>query len=268
MIQTMIQTSPITMPLPMAMKEQILHTSEGGIVYEPSLLSKPAHAMFEPSYWTREQVNAAVPGGRGSVVFIANGGEHGAGPWVLRHYRRGGLMAKLLEDRYLWRGADATRSFREWRLLRVLHAQQLPVPVPVAARYVRPGELSGLLYRADLLTAEIPGALTLAQRLRESALEPKAWQALGGVIARFHRAGVQHADLNAHNILFDAEQHIHVIDFDRGRLRQPGPWHEAVLARLLRSLQKIKVQQGIRFEAADWSELLKAHRAGMSIQSR
>ena len=57
-------------------------------------------------------------GGRGTVAFVRDGERR----WVLRHYRRGGLVARLLDDRYLWTGADRTRAFREWRLLRELRA--------------------------------------------------------------------------------------------------------------------------------------------------
>src|SRR4029453_11025308 len=59
------------------------------------------------------------------------------GRWVLRHYRRGGLIAKLSQDSYLWTGAARTRSFAEWRLLAELRRRGLRVPAPIAARYVR-----------------------------------------------------------------------------------------------------------------------------------
>src|SRR5690606_1208472 len=113
----------------------------------------------------------------------------------LRHYRRGGLIAKLFDDQYLWLGASRTRSFTEWRLLAELYKRELPVPAPVAARYVR----SGLVYRADLITEELPPSKTLANLMAE--LDPQAWQAVGKTVARFHAQGVYHADLNAHNIL-------------------------------------------------------------------
>jgi hypothetical protein len=43
--------------------------------------------------------------------------------WVLRHYRRGGAVARrLLADRYVWAGEERVRAFAEWRLLARLHA--------------------------------------------------------------------------------------------------------------------------------------------------
>ena len=46
-----------------------------------------------------------------------------------------------------------------------------------------------------------------------------SWRAIGAAIARLHRGGVDHADLNAHNILLDGRGAVSVIDFDRGRVR-------------------------------------------------
>ncbi len=64
-------------------------------------------------------------------------------------------------DRYLWREADATRSFIEWHLLYLMHRAGLPVPVPIAACYRRNGRHS---YTADLLTEQITGVSSLALR--------------------------------------------------------------------------------------------------------
>jgi 3-deoxy-D-manno-octulosonic acid kinase len=50
---------------------------------------------------------------------------------------------------------------------------------------------------------------------------------------------VQHADLNAHNIMLGENGEVWLLDFDRGRLRTPGSWRGRVLDRLARSLAKI-----------------------------
>src|SRR6185312_24099 len=60
-----------------------------------------------------------------------------------------------------------------------------------------------------------------------------------GVVGRFHRAGIWHADLNAHNVLVSPAG-LHLIDFDRGRQRAPAAgWRLANLRRLRRSLLKL-----------------------------
>ncbi|MES1189961.1 MAG: 3-deoxy-D-manno-octulosonic acid kinase [Steroidobacter sp.] len=239
------------------MQQPVTSKIAGGILYEPSLFGKPEPQLFEPAYWLSRDTAASIQGGRGQVLFIHDGDRR----WVLRHYRRGGLIARFNKDRYLWRGAETTRSFREWRLLTKLIGMQLPVPVPVAARYVR-----GLVsYRADLITMEIPGARSLSSLLMNSPMENARWQQLGRTLARFHKLGVHHADLNAHNIVLDQMDAIYVLDFDRGTIRSPErAWIDAVLARLLRSLNKLKAQRDIHFNDENWQQLRAAHDSFMT----
>lgn len=232
----------------------------GGFVYAPEVASRCtvecSHDWFDPQFWFARQAAQQQTGGRGSVCFINEGDCH----WVLRHYRRGGLIGKVIADRYVWSGAERTRAFREWRLLAQLHAQGLPVPQPVAARYQR----SGLTYQADLMTVAIPQARTLTQRLETETLSDSMWMQLGELLARFHAAGVCHADLNAHNIVFDAQQAMFLLDFDRGQIRsvQQG-WIEGVMQRLLRSLNKLKQQRNIYFDMQNWTTLRNAHDAAL-----
>ena len=234
--------------------QQFNSSIEGNILYDPSRFDKPEQQLFEPEYWLARNTTSAVNGGRGQVLFIRDSGH----AWVLRHYRRGGVVAIFNNDIYLWQGAEATRSFCEWRLLARLVELQLPVPSPVAARYLR--VCAGLGYRADLITREIGGARSLAAVLKVQPLASDQWQSIGTTLARFHRHGVRHADLNAHNIVFDALQKIHLLDFDRGQISRPHRhWINQVLARLLRSLSKLKLQQAIHFTDDDWQQLLQAH---------
>lgn len=225
---------------------------KNSILYNASVVRDPGAELFEPAYWLEQSGATETLGGRGSVLFIRDGERH----WVLRHYRRGGLVGKVLSDQYLWAGAEGTRCFREWRLLAHMHGLGLPVPIPVAARYKR----SGLIYRADLLTVEIPNAQTLTQRLAQSMLTSSLWQRIGTTLARFHAIGVHHADLNANNIVLDAEDAVYVLDFDRGRVHEgSNDWINAVLERLLRSLNKLHVRRGLHFTMQDWQVLRKAH---------
>lgn len=233
------------------MSERQIRTQAGSILYDDTCVVKPDDRLFERDYWIGRAAEPAT-GGRGQVVYIRDGGRH----WVLRHFRRGGLVAKWVADSYLWTGEDRTRSFREWRLLSLLHQEGFPVPAPVAARYVR----SGLAYRADLITTEIPEARTLADRITEAALPRTVWQDIGRVIARLHHRGVHHVDLNAHNVLVGSGNDIHVIDFDRARVRAGGAWQDEVLGRLRRSLEKIKRQRAdVRFGEAEWQALREGY---------
>jgi 3-deoxy-D-manno-octulosonic acid kinase len=215
-----------------------------------------AESVFDPEFWRARGELHAVQGGRGAAWFIVAGSRQ----WALRHFRRGGFMSRMSGDAYLWLGEERVRSFAEWRLLALLTQRGLPVPPPVAARYQR----SGLYYRCDLITQRIPNAAPLSEVLAERALSEPAWRAVGTTVAKLHRAGVYHADLNAHNILLDAKGAVSVIDFDRGRLRPPGRWTSQNLRRLQRSLQKIL--PGLppeRCSDGTWQWLLAAYDAEM-----
>ena len=86
----------------------------------------------------------------------------------------------------------------------------------------------------------LEGVHTLAER-SQGAAQDAPWEETGRLIARFHRAGLDHADLNANNILFDVAGQGWLIDFDRGRLRIPEtPWRERNLERLKRSQTKLR----------------------------
>src|SRR5690606_17615062 len=100
----------------------------------------------------------------------------------------------------------------------------------------------GLFYRAAILVERIPDIRTLAQCLDET-IEPAL---VAKSIHAMHRAGVWHADLNAHNILLDGAQ-AWLIDFDRGR-RGDAPLEPdlctANLERLRRSMVKLAQERG------------------------
>lgn len=219
-----------------------------------NLLETAGETLFDPDYWRSRGELVAVSGGRGAAWFISCGVHQ----WALRHFRRGGYIARVSQDRYIWTGEVRVRAFAEWRLLAALNQCGLPVPQPVAARYRR----SGLSYRCDLITRRIPDARPLSAVLSQEAVPESVWRAVGAAVARLHRAGVDHADLNAHNILLDSRGRVSVIDFDRGRLRRDGPWTAGNLRRLHRSLGKIaRVLPSERFSDAAWDWLLAGYRS-------
>ena len=247
----------------LAVQEGLLRVAGGGILYDASRLRKPEAELFDIEHWRQQGSLQEVVGGRGSTAIVGTGEQR----WVLRHYRRGGFIARLSRDRYFWTGESRTRSFAEWRLLAELRRRGLPVPVPVAARYVR----GALTYRADLITEHLPHTRTLADAITGAQLPRESWQTIGRTIARFHREGVHHADLNAHNILLDqaAAQNVYVLDFDRGRIEARGAWEQNVLARLRRSLEKIQAQRpDLEFGDEQWAWLLSAIRHPLSASSR
>lgn len=237
--------------MPASESDTLIHPATGaGLIFNAAACGpQPAPDLLEPAaYAPTDRQRVGARGGRGSAWFV----QSVCGPAVLRHYRRGGLFGRVIREHYLWLGAEATRCVREYRLLRRLHELGLPVPNPLAAGWWR----QGLVYRQALLTARIPDTQSLAERLAASAtLAP--WEAAGQTIAQFHRHGLRHADLNAHNVLCGADGRIWLIDFDRCRLGPPSrPWAEDNLRRLRRSLVKLGGVDG----ETGWQRLYDAWR--------
>lgn len=215
---------------------QRLAVERGAILFDPERVAAPGWQLFEPDDWRVRAALVEHRGGRGSIHFI----EDGARRWALRRYLRGGLPARLVRERFVFLGEERTRPFRELRLLAQLRALGLPVPAPVAAGYRR----DRLSYVAAILTEHLPRTRSLAELLGAGPVDDGHWAAIGRMLRRFHDAGVRHADLAAGNILLDERGGVWLVDFDRGCLRRPGHWREAVLARLGRSLAKIAGPRG------------------------
>ena len=109
------------------------------------------------------------------------------------------------------------------------------------------------------------GVQDLSVTLQQRPLSAPEWQAVGRAIARLHAHGVDHADLNCHNLMHDpvdATVPVWIIDFDRGRVRAPGPWAAANLARLQRSLRKEAGRRAAwHWAEADWAPLMAGYAA-------
>jgi len=222
----------------------------GAILFDRERLRQAEMSLFSPAHWG-ERARPVGDGGRGGAWFV----DAPFGHSVLRQYLRGGVAARFSRDQYFWRGANHTRSFAEFRLMRALRAQKLPVPRPIAAFYMR----EGLRYRAAILMERLEGVRSLADRALVAG-RGAPWEETGRLIARFHRAGLDHADLNAHNILFDANGHGWLIDFDRGVLRIPATrWRERNLKRLLRSLIKLRGERSQDDVEKDYARLRRAY---------
>lgn len=233
---------------------QIQPTSRGAILFDAAQMAQADEQWFEQTAATGADSRA----GRGEVVFF----DAPFGACVLRHYHRGGLVARLNTDRYLWTGRKRSRAFREFRLLAELHDAGLPVPAPIMARYVR----NGMSYQADLVTRQIPGAQTLADRLAARQLDAAMATRVGRTLASFHATGIWHADLNANNVLVDAAGKVWLLDFDRCRRRKPSmQWQQTNLQRLLRSFRKLQAGKLMNdFDAVFWHPMLAAYHRNLA----
>jgi len=232
--------------------------SGGAMLYDASRAGNAEATWFDPKWWSGRARVRQSQEGRGGVCFIDGEGRR----LVLRHYHRGGWIARLAADTYRWQGEARTRSFVEWHMLHLMRRAGLPVPVPIAASYQRTGRYG---YCADLLTEQIPDAQSLATLLRAGSVPLTHWIALGRCLRRFHDDGVFHADLNAHNVLFGEATEVWLVDFDRSRLRKPGLWCDDNLVRLRRSIEKITAPlPPVHFSDADWDSLLRGYFAAVA----
>ena len=208
---------------------------------------------FNSRVWAQRSSIVGFAEGRGTTFFV----QHQGRDFVLRHYQRGGLIAKFSEDQYIWSGLRFSRPWREWMLLEKMLEKGLPVPTPAAIQVER----KGLLYKADIMMHRIPNARTLSNILSTEELTEGYWIAIGSVIRRFHEEGVYHADLNANNILLDEGGRCYLIDFDRCQIKKSAlKWQKDNLDRLKRSLNKILTSENVfHFSDSNWRTLLRGY---------
>ena len=141
-------------PLGSEVKHSVI---EGGaMLYDASRARNLTAAWFDPRYWSSRGESDGTAQGRGTTHFVRSRDRR----LVLRHYHRGGLVSLLSSDRYIWSGEEQTRPFSEWAITYRLHRAGLPVPAPIAARYVRRGRT----YRGDIITERLT-TVGLARRV-------------------------------------------------------------------------------------------------------
>jgi heptose I phosphotransferase len=115
-----------------------------------------------------------------------------------------------------------SRSLREARTLQALQREDIPGPEWLAAGEDGAG-------RAFLLVREAPGTELRAvlRDERNPVRRRRIARNLGTTLARMHAAGFRHPDLYANHLFIDrADNSIHVLDWQRARLRRALTWKE------------------------------------------
>ena len=214
------------------------------ILYDADAIERPGRQWFDPEYWAEQSELETFTEGRGGCwkVDMPNGAA------VIKHYRRGGLVAKLSHDKYVFTGWQRSRSFVEWRVLAELSKRGLPVPIPLAAICVRHGRF----YCAALVTRYITGARTLSDCLKHNPEQTELLAAkTSQLLALFNEGNVLHADLNLNNIVVDSNDKLWLLDFDRGRfVTMTEKRQQRSLKRLSRSLNTLVDTEKIDAELA------------------
>lgn len=219
------------------------------IWYDETLLKEDPQHVFDAEFWQNAGKVIGSAQGRGTTWFVQTETIEAA----LRHYRRGGLFGKLVEDSYLFSSWEKTRSYQEFQLLNTLIEAGVNVPRPIAARTVK----SGVTYKADLLSEKIPNARDLVSILMEKTLPAEMYQKIGHEIRKMHDAQVNHTDLNIHNILIDEQDKVWIIDFDKCYQQSGNAWKQRNLERLKRSFEKEVARSCIRWHSSEFMSLLR-----------
>jgi len=185
--------------------------------------------------------------------------------WVVRHYLRGGAVARFLKDRYVAVGRP--RPMVEACASREARSRGVATPAAVAGAVY----FAGAFYRADLVTEEVPDAADLARVVfgphPAPVEEEAALRASGRLVRKLERAGLLHPDLNAKNILLRGDRaspRAHLVDLDRCCARTLGIPAPAfpMRRRLERSLRKFEVRTGRRLSAEAWAALRNGYEGG------
>lgn len=213
--------------------------------------------MLSSTYWHNESAVTGSAEGRGTTWFVKYDNNQEQKHWVLRHYYRGGLIGKIINDSYFFSTQKNTRAAKEFALLAYMQTLALPAPKPIAYRIVR----HGFLYRADLLSSRIENAQDLVAILTKKTMNDSLWFAIGKVIKEFHSQGIYHHDLNAHNILIDDDNKPWLIDFDQGEIKTVHKsWQQQNMNRLLRSFQKeLNKLPVFNWQESNWQALLDGY---------
>ena len=247
---------PATTPAPVT-APSVVRCGNDVVWYDPQCFETGGRQLFDLGWWRQQGPASDAGAGRGRIHWVADRQRD----YLLRHYYRGGLMARISRDLFLAQPPARTRAMREFSLLSQLRARGLPVPHACAARHTR---VWAAWYRADILVEKIPDATDVARLLRrQRPLSADEWKTLGHAVRRLHNEQVYHADLNCHNLMLDTQGKAWIVDFDKCEFRAGASWKQHNLDRLLRSLRKeARLDTGFRWSEEDWQHFV----AGYALQ--
>ena len=191
---------------------------------------------------------AAVPGaepfqGRATAWGVRLPG--GAIDVVVRHGRRGGLLAAVRGDRFVWPGRAP------WELAASLRLQDAGVRTPDVVGFALYPAGPGFC-RCDVATRRLPAGaeFPIAWAEADEKSRDELIVAVGTLLRDLRSAGARHADLNAKNLHLGREGgrwHAWVLDVDRVRFGAPDDVDIGAqnLARLDRSIRKLRERRAL-----------------------
>jgi len=158
----------------------------------------------------------------------------GVGTVMVKHYRRGGLLANFITRYYL----RTTKTRGQIEFEQMERARNLGCGVPEPVAYASCGRF---FYRAWLVTREVERSQTMAQLSHTSPERTAAaMTALRHQAAILINNNIMHADFHPGNVLVDEDDQVYLIDFDKTGLYRGGQKKLAdkYLRRWCRAVQK------------------------------
>ncbi len=213
--------------------------------------------------WAAEQSPNEKFVGRGTAYGVTLGTQR----IVVRHARRGGLLAPLLQDRY----AGPPRFLREIEMSHLLAKAGIPTPAVVAG-VMYPASFG---HRADVATERIDGRdlaeIFFGPNPPAGELRDEILRAVGRMVRRLHDSGLIHPDLQLRNVLIASSPTALppyrptavLLDVDTCRPVAPGDdstrrWN---LARFARSWEKFNRLRGPLLTDQDRAAFAAAYRS-------
>ncbi len=147
------------------------------MLFDAGHFPAPVPNMFTSQYWKTQNAITGQATGRGTTYFF----QHNKDEYVLRHYRRGGLIRKVLSDQYMYTGIEKSRAWQEFKLLQHMKNLDLKCPTPIAAMLKK----TGLYYQADIILKKISSAKDLHNILLAKSLTADVWKKLGKPLPNF-----------------------------------------------------------------------------------
>jgi len=193
--------------------------------------------------WAGSQASRDTFQGRGE----AYGAELGGVRAVVRHARRGGLLAPFLGDRYRGR----PRWAHEIKIARDLITDGIATPDVLAGVMYR----SGSIHRADVATQRVDGRnlveIFFGENPPAGPDRSAILQAVGVLVGDLYKVGFVHPDLQLRNVLVDNHRRAWLIDVDTV-IRMSGPETRLLnLRRFYRSWDKLNAKLGARLSKQD-----------------
>lgn len=173
-------------------------------------------------------------GGRSAIVKME---IKDIGPVVIKSYIRGGLVQRLLNDRFL--NIGTCRAKKEFEIL--LKVKHMGIHVPEPVMYFQKG---GMFYRCWLVTKEISNKGTIAHiSLTDTALAESlscmVWQGVDKMVEN----GIFHIDFHPGNVIFGDDEKLCFLDFDKAIISSMGK--DALLKKYINRWNRAVLKHGL-----------------------